>query len=167
MLSCIQTIYQCCFYSKKEKEQIMLQEKLYKIEEPKNIPYFNFKGQKFYARPCQIYDGDTFSILFEFHGKIIKYRCRCLGYDTAEMKPPLSKMNREHEIELAHKAKERFTELLTKHETQLVEVECFEFDKYGRILVRIWNHVDKDCINDIMIQEGHGKPYDGGTKEKW
>ena len=167
MLSYIRSIYQCCFFSQKEKELLQSQEKLYKIEEPKIIPYFNFKGQKFYARPCQIYDGDTFSILFEFHGEIIKYRCRCLGYDTAEMKPLRSNLNRDHEIKLAHEAKERFTELLLKHNTQLVEVECYEFDKYGRILVRIWNNIDKECINDIMIQEGHGKPYNGGTKEKW
>jgi endonuclease YncB( thermonuclease family) len=167
MSSIIQMIYTYFCFSSKKKELLRLQEKLNKIQEPRIIPYFNFKGKYFFARPCQIYDGDTFSILFEFHGEIIKYRCRCLGYDTAEMKPPLSHVNREHEIELAHKAKERFTELLLKHKTQLVEVECFEFDKYGRILVRIWNHVDKECINDIMIQEGYGKPYNGGTKEKW
>ena len=142
-------------------------EKLKIINSEKDIPYFSFKNRIFYAKPCNIYDGDTFSIIFDFKGEIMKYRCRCLGYDTAEMKPKKSVPNREYEKELAHKAKDRFTELLQKHETGLVKVECLDFDKYGRILVNVWNCVDEQTINSIMISEGHGKAYDGGTKEVW
>ena len=97
----------------------------------------------------------------------MKYRCRCMGYDCAEMKPRLNVPNREKEIELSHKAKERFIELLSKHPSKLVKVDCLNFDKYGRILVNISNMVDKNTINEIMIKEGHGKPYNGGTKEEW
>jgi len=51
----------------------------------KEIPYFSFKGHTFFAKPCNIYDGDTFSVIFLFENKLIKYKCRCLGYDTAEI----------------------------------------------------------------------------------
>jgi len=45
----------------------------------------------------------------------------------------------------------------------LVTIECFDFDKYGRILVNVYN--DNILINEIMINENHGKKYDGGKKD--
>jgi endonuclease YncB( thermonuclease family) len=47
----------------------------------------------------------------------------------------------------------------------LLEGEFFKNDKYGRPLVKLYR--DQNCINDQMIQSGHGKPYDGGKKEEW
>jgi endonuclease YncB( thermonuclease family) len=131
------------------------------------VKYFTFKNMVFDALPCNIYDGDTFSAVFVFNNRIIKYRCRCLGYDTAEMKPLLSKPNRDQEIELAIKAKNRFIELLEKNPNKLIKIECFDFDKYGRILVKIYNNIDNESINDIMIKEKHGKPYNGGKKDEY
>jgi endonuclease YncB( thermonuclease family) len=141
--------------------------KLKVISDVKSVKYFSLKGNVFYALPCNIYDGDTFSVIFEYKGELIKYRCRCNGYDCAEMKPSLNDPNRDHEKELAIKAKDRLIELLNKHETKLIKIECLEFDKYGRLLINFWNNVDKKSINEIMISEGHGKPYNGGTKDKW
>jgi endonuclease YncB( thermonuclease family) len=142
-------------------------EKFKNIKNPNDIPYFSFKTKIFYAMHCNIYDGDTFSVLFHYNGELIKYKCRCIGYDSPEMKPLLSNENRIHEKELAHKAKDRLEELLNKHPEKLIKIECFDFDKYGRLLVNVWNMVDDKMINDIMIEEHHGKPYLGGTKEKW
>ena len=81
--------------------------KLKVISDVKSVPYFSLKGNVFYALPCNIYDGDTFSVIFEYKGELIKYRCRCNGYDCAEMKPSLNDPNRDHEKELAIKAKDR------------------------------------------------------------
>ena len=136
-----------------------IKDKLYECE------YFSFVGKTFFAKPCNIYDGDTFSIIFLHNNNVIKYRCRCIDYDSPEMKPSLSNPNREKEKALAVNAKNRFTELLTKHESGLVFVECFEFDKYGRILVQVYNMIDTKSINEIMVEEGHGKVYDGGKKD--
>lgn len=130
------------------------------------IRYFTFKDQTFIAKSCSVYDGDTFSVLFLYKGELIKYKCRCYGYDSPEMKPLLTKENRDEEIKLAKKAKERFIELLNKSPNGLIRIECFDFDKYGRILVNVYNDIDIKSINNIMIDEGHGKPYFGGTKEK-
>ena len=132
-----------------------------------DIKYFTFSGNTFYAKHCNIYDGDTFSAIFEYRGEFIKYKCRCMGYACAEMKPSLQNENRLHEKELALKAKHRLEELLNKHETKLIKIECFNFDKYGRLLVNIWNMVDEESVNQIMIEEGHAKKYDGGKKDKW
>ena len=154
----------------KHKDYLKKDDKIYlksikdKLYENDIQEYFSFVGKTFFAKPCNIYDGDTFSIIF-LHKDVIKYRCRCLGYDSPEMKPSLSNPNRDKEKALAVIAKNRFTELLTKHESGLVFVECFEFDKYGRILVRVYNMIDTKSINEIMVEEGHGKNYDGGKKD--
>ena len=155
----------CCFSQKKSQKK-MTTPQLQNIN-PDSVPYFTFEGKTLDAVPCNIYDGDTFSIIFEYRGEIIKYRCRCLGYDSPEMKPKLNVPNRDREVAAAKAAKARFTELLQKSPTKLIRVTCFEFDKYGRILVNVWNGVDSESINDIMIREGHGRPYSGGTKEEW
>lgn len=130
---------------------------------PENIKYFSFDHLVFNAKPCHIYDGDTFSVIFKYRNEYIKYKCRCNGYDSPEMKPLLSKPNRDDEIRLANLAKNRLTELLNKNE--LVTIKCHSFEKYGRILVTVYNNIDNDSINDIMIKENHGKSYHGGHKE--
>ncbi len=162
------SLYKSMFgtFSNDDNKLNELSERLNKVIE-KDLPYFTFEGKEFLARPCNIYDGDTFSVIFEYHGELIKYRCRCMGYDTAEMKPSKSNPNRDKEKELAINAKNRLIELLNKHPTKLIKIQCLEFDKYGRILINVWNMVDTKSINEIMIEEGHGKAYDGGTKEKW
>ena len=149
----------CC---KKSDAYILKQ-----VIEPENMACFSFIGQSFVGIPANIYDGDTLSIIFIYNGTPVKYRCRALGYDSPEMKPLLSNPTREKEKALAHVAKDRFIELLVKHPEKNIFIKCHEFDKYGRLLVEIWNYVDKESINTIMITEGHGKPYTGGAKEKW
>ena len=141
--------------------------KLHEIVERESMPCFSFNEKTFYGIPTNIYDGDTFSLIFEYNGETIKYRCRCFGYDSPEMKPSLQNPNRDKEKDLAKLAKTRFTELLTKNPNGVIRVKCYKFDKYGRILVDIWNDVDEKSVNDIMIEEGHGKKYDGGKKELW
>jgi endonuclease YncB( thermonuclease family) len=79
-----------------------------------------------------------------------------LGYDCAEMHS-----TRPEEVKLANIAKEYFKRLLGE---DLVDAEFFENDKYGRPLVKLYK--DQCCINDQMIQSGHGRLYNGGKKEK-
>ena len=132
------------------------------------MAYFSYTGRRIRAIPCHVYDGDTFSILFEDRQEWIKYRCRCLGYDSPEMKPLLSHPHRLAEKESAAKAKARFQELLSRSPDGWVTVECGGFDKYGRILVTVFNGADDPrSLNDIMLKEGHGVPYYGGKKITW
>ena len=137
------------------------------IKNKEEMKCFSFKGQTLLGIPTNIYDGDTLSIIFIYNGNRIKYRCRCLGYDSPEMKPLLSNPNRENEKVFALAAKTRFTELLNKSPDGIIRFECFDFDKYGRILVTLWNGVDEKSINEMMVEEGHGKKYDGTKKESW
>ena len=163
----------CCnIYKDMVEEPKNVEEELKDIYQMLNvksedIKYFTFEGKVFYAKHCNIYDGDTFSVIFNYKGDLIKYKVRCIGYDSPEMKPLKTNEHRILEKELALKSKLRLEELLNKHETKLIKIECFQFDKYGRLLVKVWNMIDKKSVNEIMIEEGHGKAYDGGTKEKW
>tara|TARA_Y200000002_G_scaffold353923_1_gene333780 strand:- start:849 stop:1316 length:468 start_codon:yes stop_codon:yes gene_type:complete len=141
-----------------------LNDKLKDIKNHKDVPYFNFDNKTFIAKPCNIYDGDTFSVIFDYKGDLIKYRCRCFGYDTPEMRPSRKKPNRDHEKKLALEAKNRIIELLEAHPSKLIKIECLGFDKYGRILIKAYNNVNEKSINEIMVEEGHGRWYDGGTK---
>ena len=68
------------------------------------------------------------------------------------------------------KVKER-TDYLSKlvmNEAQLVYIKCGEFDKYGRLLGTLFlNEKDTKSVNQIMIDNGHGYKYDGGTKKNF
>jgi len=127
-----------------------------------NIDYFTFQGKTFHAKPCRIYDGDTFTSVFWYKDEWIKWRCRSFGYDSPELKPRLSEPDRNTTIALAKQARDRFSELLFKSDN--ITIHCHEFDKYGRILVTVYNGIDKQSINHIMLEEGHGRPYYGGKK---
>ena len=148
-----------------ENEITNLNNKLINVTTHKDVPYFNFNNKNFIAKPCNVYDGYTFSVIFDFKGELIKYRCRCYGYDTPEMRPSLKNPNRLKEKELAYAAKLRMIELVEAHPSKLIKIQCLKFDKYGRILIRAWNNVNDKSINQIMVDEGHGKWYDGGKKD--
>jgi len=154
-----------CLSSKsKEIINIELHDKLISEINPDEYKYFTWKGQTFDAKPCNIYDGDTFSVCFYYYGQVIKYRCRCLGYDSPEMKPSLKLENRLEIKKNAVKAKNRLAELLSQN--NIIRITCGDFDKYGRVLVTMYNDVNgSKSINDIMLEEGYGYKYNGGTKQ--
>lgn len=124
-----------------------------------DISIFSLNGYSTQAKVVDVYDGDTCTIVFKWEGKYRKFKCRCYGYDSPEMKPRLNIENRDEIKENAVKAKERLIELTT----YIVRVECMDFDKYGRLLVKLYKN-NNSLINDIMINEGHGYVYHGGTK---
>lgn len=124
-----------------------------------DISIFSLNGYSTQAKVVDVYDGDTCTIVFKWEGKYRKFKCRCYGYDSPEMKPRLNVENRDEIKENAVKAKER----LIKLTTDIVRVECMDFDKYGRLLVKLYKN-NNSLINDIMINEGHGYVYNGGTK---
>jgi endonuclease YncB( thermonuclease family) len=123
---------------------------------------FSYRNKKFYVKIVSLYDGDTGRMVFRDNLRIIQYKFRLYGVDTPEMKPLMSLPNRDEEIKKAKKAKEFLEkEILNK----VVYVECLDFDKYGRILVKIYpSRWSKDLINQKLIEKGFGKSYFGGTK---
>ena len=132
---------------------------------PDDHDYFSWQDMVFDAIPCDTYDGDTTGFCWIYNGKVYKCKCRCIGYDSPEMRCGTNDPERDAKKALGLKAKERFIEIL--NQDPFVTIHCSFYDKYGRVLVTMYNATNGNkSINDIMIEEGHGYPYYGGTKEK-
>jgi endonuclease YncB( thermonuclease family) len=125
-----------------------------------NTPTYTLSGKRCRGKILKVYDGDTLWIALPFpENQIFKYKARLFGYDSPEMKPSKDDSDRKEIINRAILAKKRLEELT--HEGVL-DIELLEYDKYGRILIKIYKN--GVCLNDQMVKEGFGKPYFGGRK---
>jgi endonuclease YncB( thermonuclease family) len=149
-----------------------------------DIELFSLNGQNIFGKIVEMYDGDTCKIVLLNNNNLQKFNCRLLGLDTPEMKPPIDKPNRDIEILNAHKCRNKLLQLTTtcncdlnavlkKNEVKslllnnkkIILVKCHEFDKYGRLLVELTDNENNKTYNQILIDEGFAKSYDGGTKD--
>jgi endonuclease YncB( thermonuclease family) len=149
-----------------------------------DIELFSLNNLVTQGKIVDIYDGDTCKIVLIVDNTIRKFNCRLLGIDTPEMKPPLNKPNRDQEILNAHRCRNKIIELTTTCEclinnqmkkteckklleknNKIIKIKCFEFDKYGRLLVELYNDDNTKSINQILVDECFAKSYNGGTKE--
>ena len=122
------------------------------IDKSKNIERCEKTFRKIYIRVVDVYDGDTFTVIFvDSDKKIRRRRCRCVGYDSPEMKGESK--------DSAMLAKSRLKELLPKNPFLC---ETKGFDKYGRLLVD--PKINNEYLSKIMIREKHGYEYFGGKK---
>jgi endonuclease YncB( thermonuclease family) len=169
-----------CF---RKNNNIVLEKKLSEIKYD-DVPIFSLNGLKTIGKIVDIYDGDTCKIVLIHENTFKKFSCRLLGIDTPEMKPPLTKNDRDIEIINAHKCRNRLIQLVTscdcsvdkiykkseiknllENNKKIINVHCFDFDKYGRLLVNLYIENDTISVNDILIREKYAKPYDGGKKD--
>ena len=137
----------------------LLKRKLAKVDSS-TINRFSFNGISTYARICKVYDGDTVTIIFQYKGEMIKYSCRIYGIDTPEI--------RTKDLDEKKRGYEARDFLKSYIDDQIVKIDLFKFDKYGRLLGTIYANVGgtyKDVAR-LMIDNNHGKPYFGGTKTK-
>ena len=132
-----------------------------------STPFFSLKNKFKLCKVVDVYDGDTCKVVFSLKGEIYRWNVRLEGYDTPELRPSKSKENRDEEIASAKRARDYLSKLVM-NEAQLVYIKCGEFDKYGRLLGTLFlNEKDTKSVNQIMIDNGHGYKYDGGTKKKF
>ena len=166
------------------KEQItelnkQLQEMKTATEELNCAKPFTFDNTIVVAKCTKVYDGDTAHFVVKYgvrgEGEWIRFRCRCIGYNSAEMVPPknLPECERKKIKAQAVADKMFLAELLLN---KFVVLHLHEFDKYGRPLVDIFlldegenvcNKIfdKKSHVNSLMIRCGHGVPYSGHTSK--
>jgi endonuclease YncB( thermonuclease family) len=125
---------------------------------PNKAPLFSLNGLTREARVIDVYDGDSITCIFKFKDEYYKWKCRLLGIDTPEIRTKNIK-EKEHAI----KARDY---LRSKILHQIVKIECFDFDKYGRLLIKVLDHKNID-ITYHLIEQGFGVHYTGGTKTVW
>ena len=147
-----------------------------------SVPEFSLNGKRIHGKVVACYDGDTFHAVIHLMNGLMKFNCRMAGYDTPEMKPPANKPGRELEKQRALIAKQALLskvcdgidisgvytkyelDELVKYNKKIIVLECEEFDKYGRLLVRVPMQ-GNSTVNDWMIANGYGYAYNGGTKQ--
>jgi len=146
-----------------------------------SIPVFSLSGYNGYARITSVYDGDTFNAIIMKHGRVLKFKFRTLGYDSAEMKPSLAMQERNEHIYLAKLARDMFKQecgfddrvvpqlwnpFMCKNKVNgWIWIECGKNDKYGRPLVTVYRkRGDKISVNQKMIASGIVNLYDGKKK---
>ena len=134
--------------------------------------YIDKISYKIKAYVVSVYDGDTFTSAIEtyvpnngkFNRKVVRVKCRLLGIDTPEMKPPKNQDNRDQEIAKAREAKKYVESCILN---KLITLDVSGTDKYGRYLVSLFIPNTKQDLTDSLISNGHGYRYDGGTKQKF
>ena len=133
----------------------------------KKTPEFRLACDRRICKVVDVYDGDSCKVVFQHDGQFYRWNIRMNGYDTPEMRPRRSKPNRDAEIAAAKKSRDYLKSLIMNPD-QLVYIACGDFDKYGRLLGTIYvNEGDEQSVNDLMITNGHGYAYDGGTKKSF
>jgi micrococcal nuclease len=122
---------------------------------------FSLKGYKTYAKCVSVYDGDTIHVVFKMpnHNECYKWVIRVNGVDTPELRT-----RNKYEKQLGYKARDFLSNLILD---KIIILECLDFDKYGRLLGEIYSEGNEKSISNQMIEQGHAKAYDGGTKAKW
>jgi endonuclease YncB( thermonuclease family) len=157
-----------------------------------NTPKFTLEGTKCEGRVVDVYDGDTLTCVIPVHGQMYKYDIRLNGIDTPEIKTKdenekkkaidsrnflirqiLCNAELENEFSCFGNCKRKDIQCFLKKHVILVWIQCYEFEKYGRLLADIYpinreTKTIKDiCLSDCLITFGHAIKYDGGTKIKW
>lgn len=139
------------------------------------VPFFTLSGIKTMARLVDVYDGDTMTFIFPILGEnYYKFNVRLRGIDTPEMRSDEGRcdaLRARHEVlsiccdgyNLGVNCKRSdIREYLERNEINVL-VECFEFDKYGRVLVDIYKGGESLC--ELLLRGKLGYEYDGGKKK--
>ena len=151
-----------------------------------HTPIFNLKNKSCAGRVVDIIDGDTMIVILPLFNNYYKFTIRLSDIDTYELKSEniilhnhgIKARNRVLELLLmTNKYKEvlNIEDELSRKQIQnicdenvlLVYVECFGYDKYGRVLGKIYLKKEKkqeECISQILIKEKLAYEYNGSSK---
>ena len=122
---------------------------------------------EYFCKVTRVVDGDTIDVEVDLGFDIIhRARVRMMGIDTPESR---TRNKAEKVLGLASKA--RLKELLANRKVKL-ETSKEGKGKFGRILATVWTSDKKGVeeyvnINEKLIEEGHARPYFGGSKIPW
>lgn len=143
----------------------------YKFEDvDKILQYASYENTKPFIPPVRrgkvvkVYDGDTITVAshIPIEGEltnIYRFPVRLHGIDTAELKSKSAA-----EKELAKKSRDLMHGLVYG---KMVDLENVSTEKYGRLLADVYvtSGETRIHVNQWMLDHGHAKKYDGGTKD--
>jgi endonuclease YncB( thermonuclease family) len=118
-----------------------------------SVPKFNFNNEFHLCKVLSCYDGDTVRVAFKYNNQYYNFSIRLYGIDC----PEIRSKNKERAIMIRDYVREQ---LLNKN----VYIECGRFDKYGRVLGKIYetygNYLKDDSFNEKLIKLGYAKKYE-------
>jgi endonuclease YncB( thermonuclease family) len=127
----------------------------------KSTKLFSLAGIETLARVVSVYDGDSFTAVLPYAGGFWSFKIRLAGIDTCELmsKDPVNK-------KLADQARKFLCSLIGcsggrnedfERDVHLVRLKCGEFDKYGRLLARVYEPFLSDTSSCSFSQRLFGK----------
>ena len=143
----------------------------------KDVKLFTLRGIKNKVRIVDVYDGDTVTIVMYVFNDYYKFVCRIDGIDSSEIKSKdiICKNNaikaRTNILSFIYGNVVEFDEIDSSKKIRnfldnnvcIVDVECLDFDKYGRLLVKI--NKDGKCLAKHLIDNKLAYEYDGKAKK--
>jgi len=117
-------------------------------------------GNILISEVVSVYDADTFRVNVPGWPDIIGKSApiRVLGIDAPEIR---GKCQSEKD---AAKAAKQFTVNMLAN-CKRIELRNIKRGKYFRILADVY--IDDVSLSDSLIEAGHARPYDGGTRSGW
>jgi micrococcal nuclease len=115
------------------------------------------------VRVVEVVDGDTIDAVIDLGFDIFtNKRIRLAGIDCPE-----SRTTDLHEKKLGTEAKVYLRELLGNATNVVVKTMATDtYEKYGRVLGRVYIGSSPISVNEMMISKGYAWSYDGGAKVK-
>lgn len=151
-----------------------------------NIDYLSFNNEILSGKVVDVYDGDSIKLVMPFIMKssvtsqsknkiynhffkpkeiiqLYKWNCRLKGIDTPEIRTRNLK-EKEFGFEVRDKLREKIL-------NNILIIKCGVFDKYGRLLVTLYETNDdlkkENSINKWLIDNNYANEYNGGRKQEW
>lgn len=127
----------------------------------KDIPYFSLAGRVFEnARITKVYDGDTvtFAAPIGPGGDLRRIRTRLLGVDACHITGPDGHKGRSARRDLVDALgipvdpEDKYGESFFDQNVSHANVVCYDFDKYGRVLVEL-SPANSDAIVNAKLVE--------------
>ena len=127
------------------------------FQQTKKTPKFSLDGQCHIAKCVKCYDADSIHVVILLHGIYTKFNCRLIGIDTPEIRTKDLQ-----EKEYAIQARDYLRNLVLD---KLVIVTCGTFDKYGRLLINLYQYIDTKDTNDTKDTKDYNDSKDqkGGS----
>jgi endonuclease YncB( thermonuclease family) len=145
-----------------------------------NTPIWSLDGKKTLARVLDIYDGDSVTLAIPLsEDEVYSFSARLSGLDTCELRSKtefcrqkayearnrLAQLCGVSDLDLASRCSRKIMREKLSACDAIVAIECYAFDKYGRILVTLRSAEGAETtFTDILIAERLGYVYDGKTK---
>lgn len=125
-----------------------------------DTPLFEINNCCKMAKVVDVYDGDTVKACFSLDGtceRIYRFTIRMYGYNSEEIRQPKTEKDRDEKKRLALAQKKALEDMVLN---KIVFIDCLGYDKYGRILGKMYMDAERvECVNDIMVNDIGCKVY--------